>query len=79
MMFIALGAGTVLLYAAVGAWMARVARLQPARVFQLGRYGRMRRQSVTASEWIRRYVPWGLAAGVLLILLGAITLGSQQR
>lgn len=79
MMWIVLGAGTVLLYAGVGTWMARVARRQPDRLFDIGRYGRMRRRNVTAAEWIRRYVPWGLAAGVLLVVLGVVTQGSQPH
>ena len=79
MVWIVLGAGTVLLYAGVGAWMARVARRQPDLLFDIGRYGRMRRRNVTADECVRRHVPWGLGTGVLLVVVGALTLEFQRR
>ncbi|MFC8500831.1 hypothetical protein ACFUC1_00625 [Pedococcus sp. NPDC057267] len=79
MVLIVLGAATALLYAGVGAWMARVARRQPDRVFDIGRYGRTRRRTVTAAQWIRRYVPWGLGTGILLMVVGVLTVGYQQR
>jgi hypothetical protein len=68
--FVVLGIAIMLLYAGVAAWMAVVARRDPARIFQIGRYGRIKRRDVTASEWIRRYVPWGLGGGLLITLLG---------
>lgn len=67
-----LGAACMLLYGAVGVWMAAVAKRDPGRVFQIGRYGRIRRRDVTASEWIRRYLPSGLGGGLLLLLLGVL-------
>lgn len=79
MLFVVLGLATLLLYAVVGAWMARVARRDPDRVFDIGRYGRIRRRTVTAAEWIRRYVPWGLAAGVLLIAFGLVVVTYGRR
>ena len=74
-----LGVATLVLYTAVGAWMARVARRQPDRVFEIGRYGRIRRRDVTAAEWIRRYVPWGLATGALIIVVGVVTIAFAPR
>ena len=79
MPFVVLGVATVLLYAGVGGWMAGVARREPGRVFAIGRYGRIRRRDVTAAEWIRRYLPWGLGAGLLTILFGIVILEFGRR
>jgi hypothetical protein len=68
--FVVLGVATMLLYAVMAAWMAAVARRDPARIFQIGKYGRTRRRDVTAAEWIRRYVPWGLGGGLLVTVFG---------
>ena len=72
MTFVVVGVACMLLYAVVGAWMAAVARRDPRRIFQIGRYGRIRRRDVTAAEWLRRYLPWGLGCGFLLTLLGLV-------
>ena len=79
MPFVVLGVATVLLYAGVGGWMSRVARRDPARTFAIGRYGRIRRRDVTAAEWIRRYLPWGLGAGLLTIVFGIANLEFGRR
>lgn len=73
-----LGAATVLLYAATATWMVWVARRNPARVFQIGRYGRIRRRDVTAAQWIHRYLPWGLGAGLVLVILGLFILSRPR-
>lgn len=70
MIFVVLGAATMILYAFMAAWMAVVARRDPDRTFQIGRYGRVQRRDVTAAEWIRRYVPWGLGGGLGVTVLG---------
>jgi hypothetical protein len=70
--FVVLGAGVVVLYAAAGMSMAVIARRDPARIFQIGRYGRAKRRDVTAAEWIRRYVPWGLGGGLVLMVFGLL-------
>ncbi len=67
---VVLGVAIMLLYAVVAAWMAVVARNDPARIFQIGKYGRIKSRDVTAAEWIRRYVPWGLGGGLLVTLFG---------
>ena len=67
---VVLGVGTMLLYAVAAAWMAVVAQRDPARIFQIGKYGRVRPRDVTAAEWIRRYVPWGLGGGLLVTVFG---------
>lgn len=69
-MFVVLGVATLLLYAGMAVWMASVANRDPARTFEIGKYGRIRRRDVTATEWIRRYVPWGLGGGLVLTLFG---------
>lgn len=68
--FVALGIATMLLYAVATAWMAALARREPGRRFQIGKYGRIKSREVTAAEWIRRYAPWGLGCGLLITLLG---------
>jgi hypothetical protein len=68
--FVVLGAGMVLLYAGVAAWMAVVARRDPGRIFRIARYGHGKQRDVTAADWIRRYLPWGLGGGLLVILFG---------
>ena len=49
--------------------MAVIARRDPARTFRIGKCGRTPRRDVTAAEWIRRYVPWGTGAGLLVTLV----------
>lgn len=75
---VVLGVGTMLLYAVVAAWMAVVARREPARSFQLGKYGRMRPREVTAAEWIRRYVPWGFGGGALITGFGLFVMSYSR-
>jgi hypothetical protein len=70
--FVVLGAAIVLLYAGLTAWMAVVALRGPTRIFQIGKYGRTTRRDVTAAEWIRRYVPWGIGAGLLVTVVGLL-------
>lgn len=70
MLFVVLGVAVMLLYAVMAAWMAVVARRDPARIFQIGKYGRAKRRDVTAAEWIRRYVPWGVGGGLLITIIG---------
>ena len=76
--FVVLGMGTMLLYAVVAAWMAVVARRNPARIFQIGKYGRIRPRDVTAAEWIRRYVPWGLGGGLLVTMFGLLLMSLSR-
>ena len=71
-MFVVLGVAAMLLYALMAARMAVVARQDPTRTFPIGRFGRVRRRDVTAAEWIRRYLPWGLGGGLALTLLGLV-------
>lgn len=68
--FVLLGGAILLLYAVMAAWMAAIARRDPARTFQIGRFGRVRRGDVTAAQWIRRYVPWGLGGGLAITVFG---------
>lgn len=75
--FVVLGAGVVVLYAVAGMSMAVIARRDPARIFQIGRYGRIKRRDVTAAEWIRRYVPWGLGGGFVLMVFGLLLARAQ--
>jgi hypothetical protein len=77
-MFVVLGVATMLLYAVMAAWMTIVGRRDPGRVFHIGRYGRIRRRDVTAAEWIRRYVPWGLGSGLLVTLLGLVLVAQSH-
>ena len=76
--FVVLGMGIMLLYAVVAAWMAVVARRDPARIFQIGKYGRIRPRDVTAAEWIRRYVPWGLGGGLLVTMFGLLLMSFSR-
>lgn len=73
-----LGVGTMLLYAVVAVWMAVVARRHPARIFQIGKYGRIRPRDVTAAQWIRRYVPWGLGGGLLVTVFGVFVMSYSR-
>lgn len=77
-MFVVLGAATLVLYAVMAVWMASVARRDPARTFQIGKYGRTKRRDVTATEWIRRYVPWGLGGGLLLTMVGLFVISRTR-
>ena len=71
MAFLVLGLASLVGYALTATWMAVLARRDPERTFQMGRFGRIRRRDVTPAEWIRRYLPWwGLTGGVLLTVLG---------
>lgn len=78
MIFVVLGIATIVLYAVVAAWMAVVGRRDPDRTFEIGKYGRIRRRDVTATEWIRSYVPWGLGSGLLLTLLGLVLVSQSH-
>ncbi len=78
MTFVVLGIATMLLYALMAARMAVVARKDPARSFQIGKYGRVKRRDVTAAEWIRRYVPWGLGGGLLITFLGLFVISRPR-
>jgi hypothetical protein len=78
MMFVVLGLATIVLYAVMAAWMAVVARRDPDRIFEIGKYGRVRRRDVTAAEWIRRYVPWGLGGGLLVTMLGLVLVSQSH-
>jgi hypothetical protein len=42
------------------------------RSFQMGTYGRIKRRDVTAAEWIRRHVPQGTGAGLLVTIVGLL-------
>ena len=75
MPFLVLGLATLVGYALTATWMAVLARQDPERTFQIGRFGRIRRQDVTPAEWIRRYLPWGLTGGVVLTVLGLVVMG----
>ena len=77
-MFVVLGLATILLYAVTAVWMALVGRRDPGRIFHVGRYGRIRRRDVTAAEWIRRYVPWGLGGGLLITLFGLVLVSQSH-
>ena len=70
MTFVVLGIATMLLYAVMAVRMAAVARKDPERIFQIGKYGRVKSRDVTAAEWNRRYVPWGLGGGLLVTMFG---------
>jgi hypothetical protein len=70
MTFVVLGFAIMLVYAVMAARTAVVARRDPCRSFQVGRDGHARRREVTAEEWIRRHVPWGLGGGLLVTFLG---------
>lgn len=72
------GVACVLLYSVVAAYMAVVARRDPQRTFRIGEYGRITRREVTATEWIRRYVPWGLGGGLIATVFG-LFLNSRSR
>lgn len=72
MTFVVLGIATMLLYAAMAAWMVAVAKRDPARTFEIGKYGRIKRREVTAQEWIRGYVPWGVGGGLAVTLFGLL-------
>lgn len=68
----------MLLYSVTAAYMAVTARRDPGRTFRIGDHGRITPREVTATEWIRRYVPWGLGGGVLTSLFG-LFLNSRGR
>ena len=68
----------MLLYAVMAVYMAVVSRRDPRRTFRIGEHGRIKRREVTAAEWIRRYVPWGLGGGLLLSMMG-LFLTSRSR
>ena len=68
----------MLLYAVMAAWMARVARRDPARIFLIGKYGRIKRRDVTAAEWIRRYVPWALGGGFFVTMFGLVLMSRTR-
>jgi hypothetical protein len=71
--FVVLGLATMLLYAVVGTWMAVLARRDPARIFFIGKHGSgIKPRDVTAAEWIRRYLPWGLGGGLLATAFGLL-------
>ncbi|PKW28085.1 hypothetical protein ATL31_2940 [Phycicoccus duodecadis] len=38
----------------------------------VGAHGRMRRRELTAAEWVRRYLPWGLAGGIGCVVIGLV-------
>jgi len=76
--FVVVGGAAMLLYAVMAAWMARVARRDPARIFQIGKYGRIKRRDVTAAEWIRRYVPWGLGGGFFVTMFGLVLMSRAR-
>jgi hypothetical protein len=79
MIFVVLGVAIMLLFAVMTARMAVVARRDPGRSFQVGRYGHARRREVTATEWIRSYVPWGLGGGLLVTVLGLFLVASGRH
>jgi hypothetical protein len=76
---VVLGLATMLLYAAVAGWMAVVARRDPARIFYIGKnnWG-IKPRDVTAAEWIRRYVPWGLGGGLLATMFGLLVMSLSR-
>ena len=78
MTFVVLGAAIVLVYAGTAVWMAVIARREPARTFQIGKYGRTKRRDVTAAEWIRRYVLWGVGGGLLVTVVGLLVVSRPR-
>ena len=76
--FVVLGLACVLLYSVMAAYMGVTARRDPRRTFRIGDHGRITPREVTASEWIRRYVPWGLGGGLLITMFG-LFLTSKAR
>lgn len=76
--FVVLGVAAMILYTVMAARMMIVARRDPSRIFHLGRYGRMKQRDVTAAEWVRRYVPWGLGGGLAVTLLGLVLVSQSH-
>jgi hypothetical protein len=68
-----LGLTIMSIYAAVGTWMAVIARRNPARIFYMGKRGSgIKPRDVTAAQWIRLYLPWGLGGGLLATMVGLL-------
>lgn len=76
--FVVLGVATMILYTVMAARMAIVARRDPARIFRIGKYGRTKQRDLTAAEWMRRYVPWGLGSGLAITLLGLVLVSQSH-
>jgi hypothetical protein len=76
---VVLGVAIMLIYAVVAAWMAVVARRDPGRIFYIGKnnWG-ITPRDVTAAEWIRRYVPWGLGGGLVATMFGLLVMSLSR-
>jgi hypothetical protein len=69
----------MLLYAGAATWMAVVARRDPGRIFFVGKHGYgVKPRDVTAAEWIRRYVPWGLGGGLVATMFGLLVMSLSR-